>query len=204
MKYDDMVNRAKKVKAPILGGKGENSMRSEASDAMTTMLKRVDSRTRFSIRILQGVIVFLTAIAFACVIVFENNLVQAGFGLIAAAFALIVFVQQLRYRVYNEVYEGAPMLEYLYRAKKRMRVFTVRTWLALPVWILIDAGICLFIFSAADHFDFPAMYVVLALQVLLVFVVALDFWVDYLIWKKEHEPAVIEINRMLEEIEAGR
>jgi hypothetical protein len=86
-----------------------------------------------------------------------------------------------------------------------MRVFTVRTWLVIPTWLLIDAGICLLVYAGYDHIDINISLgrIFLALQAFLVFVIALDFFVAYLMWDRNHRPAVDEINRMLGEIEAS-
>jgi hypothetical protein len=70
---------------------------------------------------------------------------------------------------------------------------------------LIDAGICLLVYAGYDHIDINISLgrILLALQAFLVFVIALDFFVAYLMWDRDHKPAVDEINRMLGEIEAS-
>jgi len=203
MRYDDMVDRSKAVKAPDIGEGRIGGMNSIASEGMVTMLKKVDGRTKLSIRVLQGVYVLMTLMAFVYTFILGDVLVRAGFGFLTVAFAMVIFLQQLRYRAYDETYEDAPMLEYLQRAKKRMRVFTVRTWFVLPIWILIDVGVCFFVAAAAERHDFSAPLAIGGVQMLLLLIVALDFLTDYLVWRKEHRPAVMEIDKILKEIETS-
>lgn len=81
---------------------------------------------------------------------------------------------------------------------------SVRSWLAIPAWLLIDVGICLLIYAASDRFDIPVSYIILALQVPIVMAAAGDFLVEYLIWRKEHKPIVTKIDGLLNDIESSR
>ena len=195
-----MVKRTKSVKAPELQ-EGRDDMTSATSTGMITMLQRVDRRTRLSIRVLQGVYVIMTLVAAGYTIILEEALVRAGMGFLTVAFALVIGLQQLRYRAYDQTYEDVPMREYLHRAKVRLRVLTPRTWLVIPIWILIDIAVCLFVIAAAEHRGFNASLVIGGVQVALILIVALDFLVDYLVWRKEHRPAVREIDRVIEELD---
>ena len=205
MKYEDIVEKSKRVKAPRDDAGRRNEMNSDISESIISMLKTVDGKTRRSIRILQGVIGLGILMYLVLVILASNPVVWAGLSLIITAFFMVLIVQQLRFRAYSEDYLGRPVIEYLHSAKKRMRVFTVRTWLVIPTWLLIDAGICLLIYAGYDHVDISVSLakILLALQAFLVFVIALDFFVAYLMWDRDHKPAVDEINRMLGEIEAS-
>ena len=79
----------------------------------------------------------------------------------------------------------------------------MRSWLALPTWLLIDVGLCLLVVAASEHLPLPVGHFIVGLQGLLVIAVTLDFLSEYLIWKKNHAPVVVEIDRMLGEIEAS-
>jgi hypothetical protein len=205
MKYEDIVEKSKRVKAPRSEAEGREEMNGNASDSIIGMLKTVDRKTRRSIRILQGAIGLSVPLCLVLIILVSDPVVQAGLGLIIAALFMTLLIQQLRFRAYSRNYLGGPIIDYLYAAKKRMKVFTVRTWLVIPTWLLIDAGYCLLIYAGYDHIDINISLgrILLALQALLVFVIGLDFFVDYLMWTRDHRPAVDEINRMLGEIEAS-
>ena len=180
-------------------------MKEDTSESIIGMLKNVDRKTRRSIRIVQGVIGLVIPMYLVLIILASDPVVWAVLGMIIMAFFMILFIQQLRFRAYSEEYLGRPTIEYLHRASKRMRVFTVRTWLVIPTWLLIDAGVCLLIYAGYDHIDINISLgrILLALQAILVFVIALDFFVEYLMWDRNHRPAVDEINQMLGEIEAS-
>lgn len=203
MKYEDTVKGSRDVKAPQVHAERSDTMSGSVSETMIGLLKDVDRKTRTSIRVLQGVYGFMTFLAIGYIIANNDGMIRAVLGFIILAFVLVVITQQLRYRAYSETYLDVPMVEYLRRAKKRMRVFTVRTWLAIPTWLLIDVGICLFIYNASDNFEISVTHLILGLQMLLAIGIALDFLSEYLIWKKNHKPAVVEIDRMLNEIEAS-
>ena len=178
-------------------------MRGPASDTMVDTLKDVDRKARVSIRALQGVYALMILLATGFAILEDDGIVRGALGFFTLAFVLVVITQQLRHRAYSESYLGVTPVEYLRSAKKRMRVFTVRTWLAIPTWLFIDAGICLLVYAASEQFEIPVAHVILSLQGLLAIAIALDFLSEYLIWKKNHEPVVVEVDRMLGEIEAS-
>ena len=203
MKYEDTVKGSREVKAPQVHAERSDTMSGSASETIIGMLQAVDRKTRISIRVLQGVYGFMIFLAIGYLIANNDGMVRAALGFITLAFILVIITQQLRYRAYSQTYLDVPMVEYLRRAKKRMRVFTVRTWLAIPTYHFIDVGICLFIYNASGNFAIPVSYIILGLQVPLAIVIALDFLSEYLVWKKNHKPAVVEIDRMLGEIEAS-
>lgn len=203
MTYESVVRGSRDVKAPDVETKGRNAMRGPASDTMVDTLKDVDRKARVSIRALQGVYALMILLATGFAILEDDGIVRGALGFFTLAFVLVVITQQLRYRAYSESYLGVTPVEYLRSAKKRMRVFTVRTWLAIPTWLFIDAGLCLLVYAASEHFEISVAHVILSLQGLLAIAIALDFLSEYLIWKKNHEPVVVEVDRMLGEIEAS-
>jgi hypothetical protein len=203
MKYEDTVKGSREVKAPHVHAERSDTMSGSASETIIGMLQAVDRKTRTSIRVLQGVYGFMIFLAIGYLIANNDGMVRAALGFITLAFILVIITQQLRYRAYSQTYLDVPMVEYLRRAKKRMRVFTVRTWLAIPTWLFIDVGICLFIYNASGKFEIPVSYIILGLQVPFAILIALDFLSEYLVWKRNHKPAVVEIDRMLGEIEAS-
>ncbi len=198
MNYDDVVEGSKRVKAPPLGTETD-----EASETIIRALKNVDRRARISIRALQGIFAFMILLALGFIVVNDDTLTRLGVGFLTLSFLVVIYMQQLRYKAYNETYLGAPTVKYLRRARKRMRVFTVRSWLAIPAWLLIDMGVCLLVYAASDRFDIPVEYVILGLQVPIVTAAAADFLVEYLIWRKEHRPIVTRIDGLLHEIESS-
>ena len=198
MNYDEVVEGSKRVKAPPL-----ETETGETSETIIGALKNVDRRTRVSIRVLQGIFVFMILLALGFIVVNDHTLTRSGVGFLILSFLVVIYMQQLRYRAYNETYLGAPIVKYLRRARKRMRVFTVRSWLAIPAWLLIDVGVCLLVYAASDRFDIPVGYVILGLQVPIVMAAAADFLVEYLIWRKEHRPMVTRIDGLLHDIESS-
>ena len=155
MKYDEVIDGAKRVKAPLLDTGACGAGTSEASETIISTLMEVDRRTRVSIRVLQGIFAFSILLAVGFIIVNDDIVVRTGVGFLILSFALVIHMQQLRHRAYNETYVGRPMIEYLQRAKIRMRVFTVRSWLAIPAWLAIDVGVCLLIYAVYDWFGLP-------------------------------------------------
>ena len=93
------------------------------------------------------------------------------------------------------------MIQFLRDAKSRMKVFTKRTWIIIPIWILIDVGLC-FIIAAEFPYREYIDDLIVVLQVLLIGLIALDFYVAYLAWKRDNKPVVIEIDKMIKEIES--
>jgi hypothetical protein len=203
MSYDEVVEGSKRVKAPRLetdaGGAGTGA----GSDGIIDALKVVDRRTRVSIRVLQGIFAFMILIAAGFIVVNDDAVTRSGVGLLILSFFLVIYMQQLRHKVYSETYLNAPLVEYLQRARQRMRVFTVRSWLAIPAWLLIDAGVCLLIYAGSDRFDLPVAYVILALQIPIVAAAGADFVVEYLIWRREHKPVVTRIDGILKDLESA-
>ena len=204
MNYDDVVEGSKRVKAPPLETETDGARTGAGYETIISALEDVDRRTRVSIRVLQGIFAFMILLAVGFIIVNDDAVTRSGVGCLILSFVVVIYMQQLRYKAYSETYANAPTVEYLRRAKKRMRVFTVRSWLAIPAWLLIDVGVCLLIYAASDRFDIPVSYVILGLQVPLVMAAAGDFVVEYLIWMKEHKPVVTRINGILDEIESSR
>jgi hypothetical protein len=198
MNYDEVVEGSKRVKAPPLGIET-----GDTADTIIGALKNVDRRTRVSIRVLQGIFAFMILIALGFIVIHDDTLTRFGVGFLVLSFFVVIYMQQLRFRAYNETYIGAPIAEYLRRARDRMRVFTVRSWLAIPAWLLIDVGVCLLVYGASDRFSIPVEYIILGLQVPIVTAAAGDFLVEYLIWRKEHRPIVTRIDGLLHDIESS-
>ncbi len=201
MNFEELINNARKVKAPNLTeGKMSRESGSENDKSIVDQLKAVDFKTRRGIRFIQITYVFLILFLICFLVAAVNSSVKIGVGLIAIAFLLVVFVQQLRYWRYNYSYSSNSIKEFLNKAKNRMRVFTSRTWFVIPIWVLIDVGLCLII---NEIFPFPKynLLIIMLLQVFLLLAIILDFYSAYLFWKKEHKPVIVEIEKMLEEIE---
>jgi len=203
MNYDEVVKDSKRVKAPPLETDAGDAGAGAGSESIISALKTVDRRTRVSIRVLQGIFAFLILLAAGFIIVSDDTVTRSGVGFLILSFVLVIYMQQLRFKAYNESYVNGPMVEYLHRAKKRMRVFTVRSWLAIPAWLAIDAGLCLMIYAASDRFDVPVGYVILGLQVPIVMAAAADFLVEYLVWRREHKPTVARIDSILNDLESS-
>ncbi|MEN8116441.1 MAG: hypothetical protein ABFS16_05650 [Bacteroidota bacterium] len=199
MKFEELVSKTRSVKAPEF----KITSRGQLSEASLVELMRLtDARTRWGIRAIQAIYIFLILILISTLILSESMEIKLGIGFITVSFILIIFVQQLRFQKYNYSYSAKPVLEFLKDAKKRMRVFTPRTWLVIPVWIFIDVGLC-FILSELLPQKQYVPHVIILLQVFLMIVIVLDFYSAYLYWKKEHHPVIIEIDKMLAEIETA-
>ena len=197
MKFDELSKKAQEIKAP---GIEKNTIKSNQTDAIIYKLKSVDSKTRRGIRIIQIVYVFFILFLICFMITVASLSLKTGIGLIAIAFLIVIFIQQLRYWKYNYSYANSPVMEFLNKAKKRMKVFTPRTWIVIPVWGLLDAGLCIII---KEIFPLPQYLplTILLLQVILLLAIVLDFYSAYLVWKKEHKPVITEIDKMLKELQ---
>ena len=201
MNFEELINNARKVKAPDLTeGKMSRESGSKNEKSIVDQLKAVDFKTRRGIRFIQITYAFMILFLICFLIAALNSSVKVGIGLIAIAFLLVIFEQQLRYWKYNYSYCNSSIKEFLNKAKNRMRVFTSRTWFVIPIWVLIDVGLCLII---NEIFPFPQyiLLTIMLLQVFLLLAIILDFYSAYLFWKKEHKPVIVEIEKMLKEIE---
>lgn len=204
MKFEDIVKKAQEVRAPDFkeNQKFKNS-KSKAMETLESELKNVDRKARLSIRFIQATYVFMISILFYFMISIDNSNERLGIGFIILSFFLVIIVQQLRYRKYNYTYTDNPVISYLKDAKERMSVITKRTWLVLPIWIFIDLGLGLIISSIFPYQEYILPLLIL-LQVVIVLLVAIDFYTAYVIWKKEQKPVVSEIDKMIYEIEKSK
>ena len=201
MKFEELLDKTRNIKAPDLkfknsGKKNESIKRKSVIDH----LKWTDARTRWGIRAIQLLYVLLIMILTCILILSKTTEIMYGVAFILVAFALIIVVQQLRFQKYNYSYFDKPVLDFLVDAKKRMRVFTPRTWLVIPIWVFIDVGICFILFVLMPEKQYIP-HVIIAVQVILLILVVLDFYSAYVYWKREHYPVIKEIDRMMAEIE---
>ena len=201
MKFEEIIKKSKKVKAPDLtSGNKTNKPKSEKMELIMDQLKKVDNKTRISIRLLQLLYLILISMMSYYMFTAEHPKTSTGIAFIILAFFMVIFVQQLRYNAYQYTYTDRPVLKFLVDAKSRMRVFTKRTWYVIPIWILIDIGLCFIVISV---FPYPqyADDILILLQILLLGLIALDFYAAHLIWKRDNKPLLGEIDKMIEEIE---
>ena len=201
MKYEEVINNSKKVKAPDLSHKtGTKTQTPDTMENILDLLKKTDSKTRLGIRVLQLFYIAMILVAISYMLISSDQFINLGIGSLIIAFVLVIFVQQLRFRAYSNNYTNNPVIKYLHEAKKRMRVFTPRTYYVIPIWLFIDLGICLMLKTALEGTSFflPA---VIFLQALLIILVIIDFYTAYLVWKRDHKPVIEEIDQMLDEIE---
>ena len=203
MNFEELVDKTRNIKAPDLQYKdsGKTDVHSK-SKTVVEQLKWTDARTRWGIRAIQLIYVFFILILISVLVISKTTEIKLGIGLISIAFLLVIIVQQLRFQKYNYFYSDKPVLDFLVDAKKRMRVFTARTWLVIPIWVFIDVGIC-FILSVLLPEKQYVPHAIIVIQVILMALVGLDFYSAYLYWKKEHQPVIIEIDRMLAEMESS-
>jgi membrane protein YdbS with pleckstrin-like domain len=201
MKFEEIIKKVKEIKAPeIITDQEIKNSNTNNMKTLITQLKKVDLKTRRSIRALQILYIAMIGVMISYLFIAESSRIIIGIGFIILAFILVIFVQELRHRVYNYTYADNPVIRYLKDAKKRMRVFTVRTWYVIPIWICIDIGISLILSFVLQNTSYVLPSIIL-LQVLLIIIIVIDFYVAYLFWKRDHEPAIVEIDKMLEDIE---
>jgi len=201
MKYEEIVNNSKKIKAPDLSHQAEAKFqKSGTMESILELLKKTDSKTRLGIRILQLIYIAMILAAISYILLSSDFFIHLGIGSLILAFVLVIFVQQLRFRAYSYNYTNNPVIKYLQEAKKRMRVFTPRTYYVILIWLLIDTGICLILKTVLEETTLYLPAVIL-LQALLIILVIIDFYSAYLIWKRDHQAVIKEIDQMLAEIE---
>ncbi len=203
MNFDEIVNKTKEVKAPEFDSRDKTKNKKTVKmETLLDQLKRVDSKTMMSIRLIQFLYVLMIGVATYYALIVDSAQLRIGLSFIIVAFILVIVVQQLRFIVYNYSYGNHTMIQYLQDAKSRMQVFTKRTWLVIPIWIFIDIGLCFIIAAEFPHREYIDDLIVV-LQVLLIGLIALDFYVTYLAWKRDNKPVVIEIDKMIKEIESA-
>jgi hypothetical protein len=203
MKYEEVINKSKKVKAPDLSQRAETKIeKSDTMENILNLLKKTDSKTRLGIRVLQLIYLAMILVAVSYILISSDLYINLGIASIIIAFALVIFVQQLRFRAYSNNYTNNPVIKYLHEAKKRMRVFTPRTYYVILIWLFIDIGVCLILKTVLEGSTFYVSAVIL-LQALLIILVIIDFYTAYLIWKRDHQPVIIEIDKLLDDFEAS-
>ncbi len=203
MKYEEIINKSKKVKAPDLSQHaGTKTKKPDNMENILNLLKKTDSKTRLGIRILQLVYIAMILVAISYILISSDFFIDLGIGSLILAFVLVIFVQQLRFRAYSNNYTNNPVIKYLHEAKKRMRVFTPRTYYVILIWAFIDIGICLILKTVLAGTTFYLSAVIL-LQALLIILVIIDFYSAWLIWKRDHLPVIKEIDKMLNDVEAS-
>ncbi len=201
MKYEEVINKSKKVKAPDLSHQADTkNQKHNPMETMLDLLKKTDSKTRLGIRVLQLIYLAMILVAISYILVSSDFFIHLGIGSLILAFALVIFVQQLRFRAYSNNYTNNPVIEYLHQAKKRMRVFTPRTYYVILIWLFIDIGICLILKTVLEGTTLYLSAVIL-LQAVLIILVIIDFYSAWLFWKRDHQPVIKEIDQMLNEIE---
>lgn len=201
MNFEELINLTKSVKAPeLIMEKSGKLADSSKRKSIIEKLKWADARTRLGIRIIQVLYAFFIFVFISILILLKNPVIQTGIGSIIIAFLLIILIQQLRFQKYNYLYADSSVIEFLNDAKKRMRVFTPRTWLVIPIWIFIDIGLSLIISEIFPLQQLIPLLIIL-LQVILLLAIVFDFYSAYLFWKKEHQPVISEIENMVKEIE---
>ena len=200
MKYEEVINKSKNIKAPDLSRQaGAKIQKHGTMESILDLLKKTDSKTRLGIRILQLIYMAMILVAISYILSSSDFFIQLGTGSLILAFALVIFVQQLRFRAYSNTYTNNPVIKYLQEAKKRMRVFTPRTYYVILIWLLIDTGICLILKTVLEETTLYLPAVIL-LQAILIILVIIDFYSAYHLWKRDHQPVIKEIDLMLEEI----
>lgn len=203
MNFEEIVNKTKEVKAPDFDRPmKEKDPKSMKKESLLDQLKSVDSKTRWSIRLIQFLYLVVITVTTYYAITADSSQLKIGLGFIIAAFVQVIVVQQLRYIAYNYSYGDHNMIQFLKDAKSRMKVFTKRTWLVIPIWIFIDIGLCFIIaveFPYREYID----DLIIILQILLLGLIALDFYVAYLTWKRDNKPVLIEIDKMIQEIQSA-
>ena len=139
MSFDEMINKSREVVAPEFDSQSASKNKKTVKmETLLERLKRVDSKTRTSIRLIQGLYVVMIGVATYYAFTLGQTQLKVGLGCIIVAFALVILVQQLRYTAYNYAYGDHTMIQFLQDAKCRMQVFTKRTWIVIPIWILIN------------------------------------------------------------------
>lgn len=203
MNFDEIINKSKEVKAPEYGRQKElENQKSIKMETLLDQLKKVDYKTRNSIRVIQLLYIIMIGIATYYAATAASSQLKIGLGCITVAFILVIIVQQLRFIAYNYSYGDHTMIQFLKDAKRRMKVVTKRTWFVIPIWILIDVGLC-FIIAAEFPYQVYIDDLIILIQILLLGLIALDFYVAYLAWKRDNKPVLIEIGKMIQEIESA-
>jgi hypothetical protein len=201
MKFEELISQSKKTKAPDLEQKaGSKFQKNNNMDSLLNLLKKTDSKTRLGIRVLQLIYIIMILVAISYILVSSDLYINLGIGSLILAFVMVIFVQQLRFWAYSNNYTNNPVINYLHEAKKRMRVFTPRTYYVILIWLFIDIGICLILKTVLEGTTLYLSAVIL-LQAVLIILVIIDFYTAYLIWKRDHKPVIMEIDLMLDEIE---
>ena len=87
MSYDDVVEGSKRVKAPPL-----DTEAGPASETIISALKNVDRRTRVSIRVVQGIFVFMILLALGFIFVNDDTVTRIGIGCLILSFLVVIYM----------------------------------------------------------------------------------------------------------------
>ena len=201
MKFEELISQSKKTKAPDLEQKaGSKFKKNNNMDSLLNLLKKTDSKTRLGIRLLQLIYIIMILVAISYILVSSDLYINLGIGSLILAFVMVIFVQQLRFWAYSNNYTNNPVIKYLHEAKKRMRVFTPKTYYVILIWLFIDIGICLILKTVLEGTTLYLSAVIL-LQAVLIILVIIDFYSAWLLWQRTHRPVIKEIDQMLDDIE---
>lgn len=200
MKFDELAKKAKEIKAPVLFENiNINKQRTDNMNTLADRLKKVDSKTRFSIRALQIFYIIMIFVFLIEIIIIDIEIFQYGLFFIIATFIGGIILQQRRYDKFNKTHTDIQVNKFLQNAKKRLNVFN-NYYYSIPVWILFDVALCFFalgIFSEQNNM----ILIIFFTQVFLLIVIGLEILQMYITWKKKYKPVLDEIDKMIEEIE---
>lgn len=200
MKFDELAKKAKEIKAPVLFENiNINKQRTDNMNTLADRLKKVDSKTRFSIRALQIFYIIMIFVFLIEIIIIDIEIFQYGLFFIIATFIGGIILQQRRYDKFNKTHTDTQVNKFLQNAKKRLNVFN-NYYYSIPVWILFDVALCFFalgIFSEQNNM----ILIIFFTQVFLLIVIGLEILQMYITWKKKYKPVLDEIDKMIEEIE---
>ena len=89
-------------------------------ETLLDQLKKVDHKTRNSIRLIQLLYFVMIGIATYYAATVASLQLIIGLGCIIVAFVLVIIVQQLRFVAYNYSYGEHTMIQFLKDAKRRI------------------------------------------------------------------------------------
>ena len=183
MKFDELAKKAKEIKAPVLFENiNINKQRTDNMNTLADRLKKVDSKTRFSIRALQIFYIIMIFVFLIEIIIIDIEIFQYGLFFIIATFIGGIILQQRRYDKFNKTHTDIQVNKFLQNAKKRLNVFN-NYYYSIPVWILFDVALCFFalgIFSEQNNM----ILIIFFTQVFLLIVIGLEILQMYITWKK--------------------
>ena len=203
MNFNEMKKGLEETTAPEMNtDTPEHQPKGKAVDRIIDGIRKQDRKAKFSLIGTQ--VAFSLWIVVLLFYVFSEGVLlrQVGFATLIVAFFLGIYRKQRQLEKYHASDFDSSMTEFLERARTRL-AFSVKWQLYAVIWLLFDVGLCLLVASVPRIGPFTSSQIIVLVQLVFVLGISFELAMDYSRWKRNSKPVIDEIDRMLNEIEAG-